>query len=221
MTEGEVKALLASALLVILSALGRLLLSPDAAEVSGEGLRATGGLDSALAVAESAYSESERRREPLGEAERIDPNSASEIELDRLPGVGPALARSIVRSRERDGPFRSLDDLRRVPGLGAKKVEQLAAHTALAAVDGRRGSLAGGDRLRGSGSMPRHERVNLNRATAEELEILPGIGPAKASAIVRWRSEHGRFRKLEDVLGVPGIGPATLERLRALVVVRP
>jgi competence protein ComEA len=69
--------------------------------------------------------------------------------------------------------------------------------------------------------MPRHERVNLNRATAEELEILPGIGPAKASAIVRWRSEHGRFRKLEDVLGVPGIGPATLERLRALVVVRP
>ena len=128
LTEGEAKALLASALLVILSAVGRLLLSPDVAEMRGEGLRAVGVIDSALAVAESTYSESERRRTPLGAAERIDPNQASEVELDRLPGVGPSLARAIVRSREQDGPFRSLDDLLRVPGLGQMKLEQLAAH---------------------------------------------------------------------------------------------
>ncbi len=222
LTEGEVKALLASALLVILSAFGRLLLSPDVAEVRGEGLRTAGGLDSALAVAESTYSETERRREPLDEAERIDPNRASEIELDRLPGVGPALARAIVRSRQQDGPFRSLDDLRRVPGLGEKKLEQLAAHTALApSADGRQTAVDRGERDPVLAAGVRRGRVNQNRATAEELEGLPGVGPAKAGAIVRWREEHGRFRRLEDVLGVPGIGPATLERLRPLVVVGP
>jgi competence protein ComEA len=222
LTEGEVKALLASALLVILSAVGRLLLSPDVAEMRGEGLRAVGVIDSALAVAESTYSESERRRTPLGEAERIDPNQASEVELDRLPGVGPSLARAIVRSREQDGPFRSLDDLLRVPGLGEKKLEQLAAHTPLAPASGRSGTTSE-ERVGGAGraATRRAAPVNLNRATVEELERLPGIGPAKARAIVRWRAEHGRFRKLEDVLGVPGIGPATLERLRPLVVVGP
>jgi competence protein ComEA len=222
LTEGEVKALLASALLVVLSAVGRLLLSPDAAEIGGAGLRTAGSIDSTLAVAESTFNESERRRTPLGETERIDPNRASEVELDRLPGVGPALARAIVRSREQDGPFRWLDDLRRVPGLGEKKLEQLAAHTALTpATNQSRGTFDG--RVRGSGlaAGTRLRRVDLNRATVEELEGLPGIGQSKAGAIVRWRAEHGRFRKLEDLLGVPGIGPATLERLRPLVVVGP
>jgi len=222
LTEGEVKALLASALLVVLSAVGRLVLSPDVAEMRGEGIRAVGVIDSALAVAESTYSESERRMTPLGEAERIDPNQASEVELDRLPGVGPSLARAIVRSREQDGPFRSLDDLLRVPGLGEKKLEQLAAHTPLApASEGHRATGDGRVGVSGRTATTRAARLNLNRASAEELEVLPGIGPAKASAIVRWREEHGRFRKLEDVLGVPGVGPATLERLRPLVVVGP
>ncbi len=221
LTEGEVKALLASALLVGLSAVGRLLLLPDVAEVRGEGLRAAGGIDSALALAESTYAETERRQEPLGEAERIDPNHASEVELDRLPGVGPALARAIVRSRQQDGPFRTLDDLRRVPGLGEKKLGQLAAHTALASAGDGRSRTVDAGRNPALGSEARRGRVNLNRATVEELEGLPGIGPAKAGAIVRWREEHGRFKKVEDVLGVPGIGPATLERLRPLVVVGP
>ena len=222
LTEGEVKALLASALLVIMSAFGRLLLSPDAAEMRGEGLRPAGGIDSALAAAESTYSESERRRKPLGEAERVDPNHASEVELDRLPGVGPALARAIVRSRQQDGPFRSLDDLRRVPGLGEKKIEQLAAHTALAPpADKRGGAVDVIESVPAPAAVGRPGRINLNRATVEELVGLPGIGPAKAGAIVRWREERGRFRKLEDVLGVPGIGSATLERLRPLVVVGP
>jgi competence protein ComEA len=61
----------------------------------------------------------------------------------------------------------------------------------------------------------------VNRAGADELERLPGIGPAKAEAIVRWREAHGRFRRLEDLLAVPGIGPATLERVRSLAYAGP
>jgi len=138
-----------------------------------------------------------------------------------LPGVGPALARAIVRSRQQDGPFRSLDDLRRVPGLGEKKLGQLTAHMALAPAAERRSRTVDAGRTPALGSEARRGRVNLNRATVEQLEGLPGIGPAKAGAIVRWREQHGRFKKVEDVLGVPGIGPATLERLRPLVVVGP
>ena len=64
-------------------------------------------------------------------------------------------------------------------------------------------------------------KLDLNRASQAELEALPGIGPKRASAIVRWRVEHRPFVELEDLVKVPGIGPATLERLRPLAVVRP
>ena len=56
--------------------------------------------------------------------------------------------------------------------------------------------------------------VDLNRATAAELEALPGVGPATATAIITWRGENGGFRRVDDLLEVPGIGPARLERLR-------
>lgn len=56
---------------------------------------------------------------------RIDINSASRAELELLPGVGEVLAREIVADRERNGPFRSVDDLDRVKGIGAVTVERL------------------------------------------------------------------------------------------------
>lgn len=57
----------------------------------------------------------------------VDLNRASVEELTRLPGVGSVLAARIVEVRERDGPFTSLDDLRRVRGLGRAKLEKLTA----------------------------------------------------------------------------------------------
>lgn len=61
-------------------------------------------------------------------------------------------------------------------------------------------------------------RINLNRATAEELDGLPGIGPAMARRIVE-RRQVRRFTKVEDLLQVKGLGKAKLERLRDLVEV--
>jgi competence protein ComEA len=61
--------------------------------------------------------------------------------------------------------------------------------------------------------------LDLNSATASELEELPGIGPKLARAIVAYREEHDPFRSVDDLLRVPGIGPATLERIRDLVTV--
>ena len=62
--------------------------------------------------------------------------------------------------------------------------------------------------------------LDLNRATAAELDALPGIGPRRAQAILDYRAVSGGFARVEDLLLVEGIGPATLDALRTLVVVR-
>lgn len=62
--------------------------------------------------------------------------------------------------------------------------------------------------------------VNLNTASAVQLESLPGIGPATAASIIAYRDEHGGFVEVADLLGVRGIGEAKLASLEDLVVVR-
>lgn len=61
--------------------------------------------------------------------------------------------------------------------------------------------------------------INLNGASAAELEALGGIGPVRAQAIIDYRQRHGDFKAVDDLLKVSGIGPATLERIRNWVSV--
>ena len=61
--------------------------------------------------------------------------------------------------------------------------------------------------------------VDINTAPQAELETLPGIGPAKAAAIIEYRSAHGAFRTVDQLDDVPGIGPSTIANLRPLVAV--
>lgn len=70
----------------------------------------------------------------------------------------------------------------------------------------------------GTGPAPKPgEPVNLNTATVEQLDALPGVGPVTAAAIVAWREAHGKFTAVDQLGDVDGIGPARLEKLRALV----
>jgi competence protein ComEA len=62
-------------------------------------------------------------------------------------------------------------------------------------------------------------RINLNTASAEELDRLPGIGSTRAQAIVEYRQEHGRFLAVDDLKQVPGIGPKMLDQIRDKVTV--
>lgn len=97
-----------------------------------------------------------------------------------------------------------------------------AATANLDAVNGAR-VLRDGERIRIAEGEPAIQTtdapapVNVNTATAGELESLPGIGPVLAARIVEHRTRHGPFQTLEDLLRVEGIGPGLLNRLRTAV----
>ncbi len=62
-------------------------------------------------------------------------------------------------------------------------------------------------------------KLNLNRASADELQALPGVGPVLAQRMVEWRQAHGRYRSVDDLQDVKGIGKKRLAQLRPLVTV--
>jgi len=64
-------------------------------------------------------------------------------------------------------------------------------------------------------------RVNLNTASAAELASLPGIGPAKAQAILDYRAQHGGFKSVEELKDVKGIGARRFEKLKPELTVAP
>jgi competence protein ComEA len=61
--------------------------------------------------------------------------------------------------------------------------------------------------------------VNVNTASAEQLALLPGVGPTRANAIIAHRTKNGAFKKPEDLIAVSGIGERAFERLRPYVAV--
>jgi len=185
------------------------------------------------AASDSLLRADERRRQPLGAGERLDPNTAPAEELQRLPRVSRALADRIVAERLRGGPFTSAADLTRVPGIGARTAERLAPFLDFGKTSEipAPGAAAGGSTRAATPGQhpatppaagpPGQTPLDLNRASAAELERLPGVGPALAARIVAYRDSIGRFRAVDDLDRVRGIGPALLERLRPHVSVRP
>jgi len=78
----------------------------------------------------------------------------------------------------------------------------------------------GGNGLLVTPTPPAGQPLNINTATADQFDQLPGIGPTTAKAIVDYRTANGNFKVLEDLLKIPGIGPSTLEQIRGLVVIQ-
>ncbi len=67
---------------------------------------------------------------------------------------------------------------------------------------------------------PQPGKINVNTASAEQLESLPGVGPATARAIIEYRRQNGAFHSVDELLEVRGIGPKKLEQIRPYVVVK-
>jgi competence protein ComEA len=165
-----------------------------------------------------------RQARPLAAGERVDVDVATAAELTRLPKVGPRLAKTIVADREAHGPFGGLDGLDRVAGVGPGLLKVIGPHAVFSGADGPvplgdSGSLSAGrpPRLSAQGAPA---PLNINTATATELDALPGIGPAKAAAVLQYRKEHGPFAAVEDLARVPGFGAGAVARLRDRLSVR-
>jgi competence ComEA-like helix-hairpin-helix protein len=154
----------------------------------------------------AATEEGARRRAPLEEGETIDPNRASEVELDRLPGVGPSTARAIVAAREEGRVFRRPEDLLEVRGIGEATLARMRGKLVF-------GIVPAGTSASRAPPAATQAPLDLNHASADELESLPGVGPALAARILTARQER-MFLSIEDLERVPGIGPETLQRLR-------
>ncbi|MGD8726265.1 MAG: ComEA family DNA-binding protein [Gemmatimonadales bacterium] len=161
------------------------------------------GTDASRPVLDSVSARAARLATPLGPDERIDVDRAPVEELTRLPRIGPALAARIVSDRKANGPFGSVDGLTRVSGVGPVLAETLSRHVTFS-----------GRPRGGTGPDVTRSKIAVNRASAQELSTLPGIGGGRAAAILEYRRTHGPFRHVDDLAQVPGIGPKTVEGLR-------
>jgi competence protein ComEA len=229
LTASESRALLVSGLLIVLATVARATLGRTPADSWESSLRPVSA-DSLLAGARAHERGRARAARPLRPGERVDVNRASEHELERLPGVGPALAREMLHYREVHGAFVWVDDLRRVPGVGPALLERLRDRLTLPARPPVTAPGAGAPVPHGIATVPSATPsapgalaaepagvVDLNRASAEELQRLPGIGARRAALILALRQARGRFHSVDELLDVPGIGPKTLARLRPYV----
>jgi competence protein ComEA len=206
----ERRSLTVATLLVLLGTAVRVAVSPGRAEFTWTPADSSGELPT-LGETRRAVTDALARRavaeSPLGAGERIDPNAATAEELERLPGIGPAKSFAIVEERRRSGPYTTSADLGRVPGIGPAVLERIAPYLTL-----RPSPVS-----RQSSGPSSARRVNLNAAGRDELMALPGIGPARADSILAFRDRNGGFRRLEELLNIPGIGAAILRALQGRV----
>jgi competence protein ComEA len=149
------------------------------------------------------------------------------VSLDRAPGRDASLVHVAGAVRHpgvyRLGAGKRVQDAVARAGGAMAKGDPNAINLAAKVADGqqvvvpRRGAAGGaagvGATPGAAGSAP----VNLNSATAEQLDTLDGVGPATATKILEWRQAHGGFRSVEDLAQVPGIGPKKLAALKPKV----
>jgi comEA protein len=160
--------------------------------------------------------------------EKVNLNTADEKTIAGAKGVGDKLAQEFVKNR----PYKTWEDVSKVKGVGSgKKLESLK--TVLKLTEGVGAPAATGNSSASSSpSSPSKQssssssklapgtKININTASAEELDKLPEIGPVKAKAIVDYRNANGKFASPEDIMKVPGIKEGTFAKIKDYVVVR-
>lgn len=150
--------------------------------------------------------------------------------VPRVPVAAPRVVVDVVGAVRSPGLYRLAQGTRIADAVaragGATRAADLAAvNLAAPLADGeqvvvpRRVAAAAGappGAPTAAGSLPTGP-VHLNTATLEQLDTLPGVGPATAQKILDYRTAHGAFASVDELDAVPGIGPARLDALRDLV----
>jgi competence protein ComEA len=172
--------------------------------------------------------------EATSTAYRIDLNAATKAELLQMPGVGESLAERIDAYRREYGAFRQVDEITRIHGVGPATLERLRPWVQVAGNSTPVDRSTPGDATARSRTPEKKATsassvapgtkkiaslrglINVNYASEEELQRLPGIGLKMAQRIVAERLKKP-FSSIEDLRRVHGIGAKTLERLRPFV----
>ncbi len=160
---------------------------------------------------------------PVSWAGSIDINTATEAQLDTLPGIGPAKAKAIVDYRTQYGNFPSVESIIQVPGIGPATFANIKAQIAIGgdpAADGTEAAAPAPAAPPAPVGGPPTNAINVNTASASALETLPGIGATKAEAIIADREANGPFASCQDVSRVTGIGPATVANIAGSCTVK-
>lgn len=194
---------------------------------SAHSLRLLAAMLVALATTASATADEQPSKAPgrqagAASAKKIDLNTADVKSLEAVPDIGPELARQIVAAR----PFATVDELNRVQGISAERLEQIRAKATVAQTVGknRLGEPTGEPSVKsGLGTpstaqppaKPRGKKVDVNMADLKTLEAIPAIGPEAARAIVAARP----FNSIDDLSRVQGISAEQLEQLRSELAV--
>ena len=150
-------------------------------------------------------------------AKTVDINTASAAEIaESLTGIGPKAAKAIIDHRKANGPFKSLEDLTAVKGIGKATVTKNKADIKFgkkAASNLKKLTKKEPTKTKKSTTVASTGAININTASAKEIAAnLNGIGPKAAAAIVAHRKANGDFTKVEDLTQVKGIGPAALKK---------
>ncbi len=158
---------------------------------------------------------------------KVNVNTAEIAELESLPGVGAAIAKAIVAGR----PWKSVDDLEKIRGLGrGPRFERLreliavdgaassgpASKVAAPKIRSARAVLKSTAVTREMSKLAPGQKVNINSAPIDELDLLPGIGPAKAQAIIEGRP----FKTIEDIKKVRGIKEGEFAKIKDIITVK-
>jgi competence protein ComEA len=153
---------------------------------------------------------------------RIDLNHASRAELLQIPGFGPSLVDRIESHRRDHGPFRSVEGLIDVQGVGPSTLQRVRPWVCVTQDPDASPEPPPPTPVKSSADKTMHGSakkegpatpLDPNRATLEELQHLPGIGPKMAQRIVDERAKKP-FRTVDEMRRVSGIGAKTLEKLR-------
>ena len=147
----------------------------------------------------------------------ININTASAQELERIKGVGPAIAKRIIDYRNSHGSFTKPEDLMKVKGIGNATFAKIRPQITI------QGGMTSGNQMQISGvstSSGGNNLIDINNANLQELQRIKGVGPATAQKIIDYRNSHGAFTKPEDLMNVRGIGASKLKQIRTQIIIR-
>lgn len=148
----------------------------------------------------------------------VNINTATSRQLQELSGIGEAKAAAIIEYRETHDGFSDISELLNVSGIGEAIYEKIRDYVTVGDVPPK--ETPPPETSKPSSTTPAQiPVVNINTASLEELQKLPGIGSAKAAAIVQYRSVFGEFTNINEIKNVSGIGESIFEGIRDYITV--